>query len=74
MTTLRSKKVNNTMKLIIPYQHKDLIADVKRTVFVSCIQGVKPYQSALLSVYKIHCPNLFTMTATASTKVYLVDL
>ncbi|XP_058962913.2 centromere protein I [Pocillopora verrucosa] len=31
-------------------------------------RGVKPYQSALLSVYKIHCPNLFTMTATASTK------
>ena len=29
MTTLRSKTVNNTMKLIIPYQQKDLIADVK---------------------------------------------
>lgn len=28
-TTLRIKKFNNTMKLIIPYQHKDLIADVK---------------------------------------------
>ena len=37
--------------------------------FIFIFQGIKPYLAGLLSVYKIHCPNLVTIAMPASNKV-----
>ena len=39
-----------------------------------CVQGIKPHLTGLLSMYKIHCPNLVTMAASSSTKVYVSEI
>ena len=41
-------------------------------VFIFIFQGIKPYLAGLLSVYKIHCPNLVTIAMPASNKVLSV--
>ena len=41
-------------------------------VFIFIFQGIKPYLAGLLSVYKIHCPNLVTIAIPASNKVLSV--
>ena len=45
---------------------------ISQVAFIFIFQGIKPYLAGLLSVYKIHCPNLVTIAMPASNKVLSV--
>ena len=81
---LGSERVNSSNDLKVAVVHLDVIYKLD-TVYrglvsflsiKSClhfvlmyIQGNKPYLTGLLSMYKIHRPNLVTMATSASNKV-----